>query len=77
MFDKVGHGNLYIYRDIYLQIENSVTQYDTLIISESGIVVNEIKNFTGNYRVEDSTWTRSGSGFRTTRQASSGAPWGS
>ena len=63
MFDKVGHGNLYIYRDIYLQIENSVTQYDTLIISESGIVVNEIKNFTGNYRVEDSTWTRSGSGL--------------
>lgn len=62
LFDEAGHGNLYVYRDIYLQIEGSVTQYDTLIISESGIIVNEIKNFTGDYRVEGSMWTHSGGG---------------
>ena len=63
LFDAAGHGNLYIYRDIYLQIENSVTQYDTLIVSESGVVVNEIKNFTGDYHVKGSIWKRSGSGL--------------
>ncbi|CDZ99527.1 Nuclease-related domain protein [Jeotgalicoccus saudimassiliensis] len=62
IFGDAGHNGLYIYRDIYLKIENSVTQYDTLIISESGIVVNEIKNFTGDYRVAGSMWTREGSG---------------
>lgn len=56
---EAGHGNLYIFRDLYLMIEGSVTQYDTLIVSESGIIVNEIKNFTGDYQVEGSMWTGS------------------
>lgn len=60
ILDEAGHGNLYIFRDLYLLIEGSVTQYDTLIVSESGIIVNEIKNFTGDYQVEDSMWTRGG-----------------
>lgn len=60
ILDEAGHENLYIFRDLYLLIEGSVTQYDTLIVSESGIIVNEIKNFTGDYQVEASMWTRSG-----------------
>lgn len=60
ILDEAGHGNLYIFRDLYLLIEGSVTQYDTLIVSESGIIVNEIKNFTGDYQVEGSMWNRSG-----------------
>ena len=58
ILDEAGHGNLYIFRDLYLLIEGSVTQYDTLIVSESGIIVNEIKNFTGDYQVKGSIWTR-------------------
>lgn len=60
ILDEAGHSNLYIFRDLYLLIEGSVTQYDTLIVSESGIIVNEIKNFTGDYQVKDSLWRRSG-----------------
>lgn len=58
ILEDAGHDNLYIFRDIYLLIEGSVTQYDTLIVSESGIIVNEIKNYTGDYQVEASVWTR-------------------
>lgn len=58
ILDEAGHNNLYIFRDLYLLIEGSVTQYDTLIVSESGIIVNEIKNFTGDYNVEASIWSR-------------------
>lgn len=58
LFDEAGHSNLYVFRDLYLLIEGSVTQYDTLIVSESGITVNEIKNFSGDYRVEGTTWYR-------------------
>lgn len=60
LLDEAGHDNLYIFRDIYLLIEGSVTQYDTLIVSESGIIANEIKNFSGDYRVGGSIWTREG-----------------
>ena len=56
VFTEVGHENLHIYRDIYLKIEESTNQYDTLIITDHGIIVNEIKNFKGTYTVSEGSW---------------------
>src|SRR5699024_11411790 len=56
VFTEVGHDNLHIYRDIYLKIEDSTTQYDTLIITDQGVIVNEIKNFKGTYTVSEGNW---------------------
>lgn len=58
IFNEVGHDNLYIYRDVYLSIEDSTTQYDSLIVTEEGVVVNEIKNFSGTYTVSDDCWAK-------------------
>ncbi|CAM4159443.1 nuclease-related domain-containing protein [Jeotgalicoccus halotolerans] len=58
IFDSIGHGNVLIYRDLFLSIDGSVTQYDTLIISDSGIISNEIKNFSGSITVRDGSWYR-------------------
>ena len=60
VFDEVGHDDVLIYRDLYLKIRRSVTQYDALVINDDGIVVNEIKNYTGDYKVEGGDWFRSG-----------------
>ena len=58
IFASIGHGNVLIYRDLFLGIDGSVTQYDTLIISDSGIISNEIKNFSGSVTVRDGSWYR-------------------
>ena len=60
IFDAVGHDDVLIYRDLYLKIGASVTQYDSLVINDDGIVVNEIKNYTGEYKVEGGDWFRNG-----------------
>ncbi|MEK4554931.1 nuclease-related domain-containing protein [Jeotgalicoccus sp. FSL K6-3177] len=46
IFNDVGHDDVLVYRDLYLKIGESVTQYDALVIDDEGIVVNEIKNYT-------------------------------
>lgn len=56
VFDDVGHGSVFVFRDIYLGIEDSVAQYDALVVSDAGITVNEIKNYSGFYRVEKEKW---------------------
>lgn len=58
IFDSIGHGNVLIYRDLFLSIDGSVTQYDTLIISDIGIISNEIKNFSGSVTFRDGSWYR-------------------
>lgn len=58
ILDEVGHENIYVIRDVYLRIGNTDTQYDTLIISENRVVINEIKNYTGDYRYESNRWFR-------------------
>lgn len=58
ILDSIGHGNVLIYRDLFLSIDGSVTQYDTLIISDIGIISNEIKNFSGSVTVRDGSWYR-------------------
>src|SRR5699024_7415210 len=45
IFDEVGHQNVYIFRDLYLKIGGSVTQYDSIVISDENVTINEIKNF--------------------------------
>lgn len=56
IFNTVGHENLYVLRDLYLNINNSVTQYDSIIVTNNRVVVNEIKNLSGDYRYEDNGW---------------------
>lgn len=56
IFDEVGHGSVFVFRDIYLQIEDSIVQYDSLIVSDEGIVSNEIKNYSGLYRYKEGSW---------------------
>lgn len=56
VFDEAGHGSVFVFRDIYLQIEGGVAQYDSLIVSDDGIIINEIKNYSGIYRYEKGAW---------------------
>lgn len=56
LFESIGHDNILIYRDVFLSIDNSVTQYDALIISDHGIISNEVKNFSGKCTVRDGNW---------------------
>lgn len=60
IFEDVGHNDVLIYRDLYLRIGKSITQYDALVINDEGIIVNEIKNYTGEYKMEGGDWYRSG-----------------
>lgn len=56
VFDETGHSSVFVFRDIYLRIEGNVAQYDCLIVSDDGIVVNEIKNYSGLYRYDKGKW---------------------
>lgn len=56
IFDEISHDNIYIMRDIYLNAGGTVAQYDSIIITENRIVMNEIKNTPGDYRFEDNKW---------------------
>lgn len=57
LYDKilgeVGHDNLYVFRDVYLAAGKSGAQYDSIIISNDALIVNEIKNYSGEYRYKD------------------------
>lgn len=56
IFNTIGHENLYVLRDLYLNINQSVTQYDSIIVMNNRVVVNEVKNLSGDYRYEDNSW---------------------
>ena len=58
ILDEVGHNNLYVFRDIYLVAGKSGAQYDSLIISDDTITVNEIKNYSGEYHYKDGRFVR-------------------
>lgn len=45
IFDEIGHGNVYIFRDVYLKIGSTTTQYDSIVITDNRVTVNEIKIF--------------------------------
>lgn len=54
--DEVGLSNIYIFRDIYLEIDGSVTQFDCLIVTEDAVEMNEVKNYSGNYACKNGKW---------------------
>lgn len=56
IFDEVGHENLNIFRDIWLKADKSLTQIDTLIITDDILFINEIKNYSGHYKYEGNMW---------------------
>lgn len=58
VFDEIGHENIYIIRDVYLKIGGSVTQYDSIVITENRLVMNEIKNLSGDYRFDNNKWMK-------------------
>lgn len=47
-------AHLYVFRNIYLKIEESTLQIDTLIVTDEGFIVHEIKNFKGLYEYSNS-----------------------
>ncbi|WP_020007777.1 nuclease-related domain-containing protein [Salinicoccus albus] len=56
LFDEAGHGNLLIYRDLWLKIENATLQIDALVITDDLLTVNEIKNYSGIYSCDNEGW---------------------
>jgi len=56
IFDEVGHQNLNIFRDIWIQADKSLTQIDALIVTDETVFINEIKSYSGNYKYENNTW---------------------
>lgn len=60
VFDETGHDSVYVLRDLYLKTGKSVTQFDSIIISDERVAVNEIKNYSGDYHFENNSWFRNG-----------------
>ncbi|WP_026867627.1 nuclease-related domain-containing protein [Jeotgalicoccus marinus] len=58
ILDETGHRNMHIFRDVFLKIGKSYTQFDSIIIAEDRISLNEIKNYSGEYRFENGNWYR-------------------
>ncbi|MHC0552958.1 nuclease-related domain-containing protein [Salinicoccus sp. CNSTN-B1] len=60
LWETIGHDHLLIFRDIWLQVGNAVLQADALIIDDGQVTVNEIKNYSGLYRLENAVWSVNG-----------------
>lgn len=58
IFDEIGHSNLYIFRDVYLAAGNSGAQYDSVVIAGDAVVVNEIKNYRGEYYYKNGRFSK-------------------
>lgn len=56
IFDEAGLSNIFVFRDIYLEIDGSVTQFDALVVTEDAIDINEVKNYSGNYTHANDKW---------------------
>lgn len=56
MFDASELVNAYVLRDLYLNIGGSVTQYDTLLVTDDEVMIHEIKNYSGRYTFEKEKW---------------------
>lgn len=46
ILEEVEHENLYVFRDIWLEINSGIVQLDNLIISDGEMIINEIKYYT-------------------------------
>ncbi|CAD2077717.1 hypothetical protein GCM10007275_06960 [Jeotgalicoccus coquinae] len=60
IFDEIDHSNLYIFRDVYLKTGNTTTQYDSIVITDDRVTVNEIKNFQGDFHYSKDNWYKNG-----------------
>ncbi len=60
IFNETGHSNAYIFRDVYLKVGNTTTQYDSIAITDNQVTVNEIKNFQGDFHYSKDNWYRNG-----------------
>lgn len=60
IFDEIGHGNVYIFRDVYLKIGSTTTQYDSIVITDNRVTVNEIKIFQGDIHYSKDNWYKKG-----------------
>lgn len=56
IFDEAGHDKISIFRDIWIKADKSLTQIDSLIVSDDVVVINEIKNYSGQYTYENNVW---------------------
>ena len=48
--------HLYVFRGVYLKVRNTIIQCDSLLVSDNGLILHEIKNYSGNYTYEDEKW---------------------
>src|SRR5699024_517732 len=55
-FGEVAHGTRNGFGDSWIQADKSLTQIDALIITDETVFINEIKNYSGNYKYENNTW---------------------
>lgn len=56
ILDEVGHDSLHIFRDIWIKADKSLTQIDSLIVSDDRIIINEVKNYSGLYIYDKNIW---------------------
>lgn len=56
LYDQVIN-HLYTFRNIYLKVEDTILQIDSLIVTDHGLFVHEIKNFQGLYEIINNKWT--------------------
>ena len=61
IFNEIGHENVYVLRDVYLKIGKVLTQYDSIIVTNNGVSVNEIKNLSGDYEYKGNKWYKNAS----------------
>ncbi|WP_462421768.1 nuclease-related domain-containing protein [Salinicoccus sp. Marseille-QA3877] len=56
IFEEAGHDGINIFRDIWIKADKSLVQIDSLIVSDDKVIINEIKNYSGQYTYENNVW---------------------
>lgn len=56
ILEETGHESLIVFRNIYVKAGDSVAQFDSIIIEDNSVTVNEIKNYSGFYSYMDGQW---------------------
>lgn len=56
VLEEIGHESLVVFRDIYVKAGDAVAQFDSIIIDDNSVTINEIKNYSGLYSYNDGQW---------------------
>jgi len=56
VLEEIGHESLIVFRDIYVKAGDAVAQFDSIIIDDNTVTVNEIKNYSGFYSYNGGQW---------------------